>query len=110
MNPTQYLYVARLVPLGKELPVVDLKEGPVVEYFDSCAFALAREKPRDVKLLLDHDDRRVAGRFSMIRADGPWLVGTFTVDLETTPGVIAYDRLKVGTPISVGFTRHNDVP
>ncbi len=109
-TPEQYLYVARLAPLNQELPVVDPDEGPIVEYFDSCAFAPTATRARDVRLLIDHDDNREAGHFTTLRRDGPWLLGTFVIDFDTTPGVNAYDRLDVGTPISIGFTRHTDRP
>ena len=109
-TPEQYIYVARLVPLNQELPVVDPDEGPIVEYFDSCAFAPTATRARDVRLLIDHDDNREAGHFTTLRRDGPWLLGTFVIDFDTTPGVNAYDRLELGTPISIGFTRHTDRP
>jgi HK97 family phage prohead protease len=107
-TPEQYVYMARLVPLGQELPVVDPDQGPIVEYFDPCAFALSRTRASDVRLLIDHDDNREAGHFTTLRRDGPWLLGTFVIDFDTTPGVNAYDKLELGTPISVGFTRHTD--
>ena len=109
-TPEQYIYVARLVPLNQELPVVDPDEGPIVEYFDSCAFAPTATRAKDVRLLIDHDDNREAGHFTTLRRDGPWLLGTFVIDFDTTPGVNAYDRLELGTPISIGFTRHTDRP
>ena len=109
-TPEQYVYMARLVPLNQELRVVDPDEGPIVEYFDSCAFAHTATRAKDVRLLIDHDDNREAGRFTTLRRDGAWLLGTFVIDFETTPGVIAYDRLELGTPISIGFTRHTDRP
>ena len=61
-------------------------------------------------MLIDHDDNREAGHFTTLRRDGPWLLGTFVIDFDTTPGVNAYDRLELGTPISIGFTRHTDRP
>ena len=109
-TPEQYIYVARLVPLNQELPVVDPDEGPIVEYFDSCAFAPTATRAKDIRLLIDHDDNREAGHFTTLRRDGPWLLGTFVIDFDTTPGVNAYDRLELGTPISIGFTRHTDRP
>ena len=52
---TRYQYVARLIPIRKQLEVVDRSEGRIVEWFDETCFALERKHPDRVAVLLDHD-------------------------------------------------------
>ena len=96
------IYVARLCPLRKHLPVVDPDEGAIYEYFDDCCFALERKHPERVAFLIDHDPRRVAGRFHAITTCRGWLIGGFQLD-DNEHGAYAAERLKYGTPISIGF-------
>lgn len=100
---SRYQYVARLIPIRKQLQVVDRNEGTVIEWFDETCFALERKHPDRVAVLLDHDVSRVAGWLDTLHVDKGWLIGTWHLDLDSNAGVVAADYTRRGTPVSVGF-------
>ncbi len=100
---TRYQYVARLIPIRKQLEVVDRSEGRIVEWFDETCFALERKHPDRVAVLLDHDIARVAGWLDTLLVHRGWLLGTFHLDLDSNAGVVAHHYIQCGTPVSVGF-------
>jgi len=92
-----------LIPIRKQLCVVDRTDDLITEWFDEHCFALERKHPDRVAVLLDHDTARVAGRLDTLLVHRGWLIGTFHLDLDSNAGVVAHDYIRWGTPVSVGF-------
>jgi hypothetical protein len=99
---TDFLYFARLAPLDKTL-VVSGTHGRSVEYFDSRIFALERQEPRRVRVLLDHLEDRDVGHLDTLFNSRGWLIGTFRLNQRSSWSGVAEDRLDVGTAVSIAW-------
>ena len=99
---TEFLYYARLAPLDQTL-IVSGKHGRTLEHFDSSIFALEREQPERVAVLLDHDERRNVGHLDTLFNRNGWLIGTFRLNQRSSWSGVAKDRLEIGTPVSLAW-------
>jgi hypothetical protein len=99
---TEFLCFARLAPLDETL-IVSGKHGRTIEHFNSSLFALEREQPERVAVLLDHDERRNVGHLDTLFNRNGWLVGTFRLNQRASWSGVAEDRLEIGTPVSLAW-------
>jgi hypothetical protein len=99
---TEFLYFARLAPLDETL-IVSGKHGHTIEYFNASLFALEREQPERVAVLLDHDERRNVGHLDTLFNRDGWLVGTFRLNQRSSWSGVAEDLLEIGTPVSLAW-------
>jgi hypothetical protein len=107
-----FLYTARIAPCANDwrealrdgLEVVD--GGVWRESFAPTAF-LKTDKP--VPVVLSHDEGRQVGHVTQRITHAGWHLAVFVIDHSRT---LSSDRLKVGTPVSIGFTRlsHDQLP
>jgi hypothetical protein len=102
VNGFRYIYTAHLFPVNQTASVRIKGEGRKDLRVDEFAFALARKRPEDVGVLLEHDEEDCVGQvLSVIPAKG-WWRAEFALD----PAVVSAEteaRIKPGMNISAGF-------
>jgi hypothetical protein len=97
-------YVARLLPLDRTIRVTNGQGRRSLEHFAHGVFALERKQPGRVQVLLDHDERKAVGHLEALWRHDGWLLGSFQLDKRSSWELVAEDRLRIGCPISVGYT------
>jgi hypothetical protein len=99
-----YSYVARLLPLERSITVTNRHGRRSIEHFSNGVFTRERKRPGLVEVLLDHNERRVVAHLDALWPHDGWLLGSFQLDERSTWSGVAEDRLRIGCPISVGYT------
>jgi hypothetical protein len=109
-NIYRRLYVARMAPasttdieaIRNGVEVLDNHGEVVRESFRPDAW-LTTTSP--VPVYLSHDeDKGPVGWLTARVVSGGWHVGSFTLDHSRNLSAVAFDRLKRGAPVSIGFS------
>lgn len=105
-NVWRRIYTARIAPCSEDwreaiyngVEVVD--DGKLMRESWAPGAFIASEKP--VPVVLSHDESKPVGHIVNRIAHGGWHIVDFVLDPSHTLACIAADRLKHGTPVSIG--------
>ena len=94
------LATARLAPIDKLIPINT--SGPITDViYDPYCFTSQIDRPLDLPLLLDHNDRQRVGTVRRLFRKAGWWTCEFSVDRHRTLGCYAEDILRVGSAVSL---------
>lgn len=102
MNGFRFIYGAKLLPIGKPVDLRIKGEGRKRLRVDEYAFALARKRPENVAVLVEHDETEAAGRFLTVLPLDGWWHGEFVLDPDTITEPTEA-RIRPGLNVSIGF-------
>lgn len=92
---TDYLYRAKLVPIGQPVNIPTQPDRtPWLYTFSRHTFAIEAESKRVIPVCLDHDPQHVIGEVHTLRTIGDWWEATLKLGSETA---------AVGDPVSIGL-------
>ena len=102
------VYTAKIAPCSRDwrealtsgVEVIE-RGRRVTESFGERAF-IATDKPTPV--VLSHEDRLVVGHVTMRFVHRGWHFADFMLNHSKSMSAVALDRLRHGTPVSIGFT------
>ena len=102
---TNYLYQARVVPIGRPVTLPDDHGRLRTWTFDEWNFGRSQRYARDIPVWLNHDPKLEIGRLRQLIPQRDWFVCCFEVD-----EVHRLDPFDVGQNLSVGLAYHADDP
>lgn len=109
MSVYDRLYVARLAPVDKGVTVfardVGGEHSDILEKFERDCFSHHKDDPTKIAVILRHDDDEPVGHVVQLSRSNGWHVATFELDHSVNRSAVAADRLRVGSPVSIGFKR-----
>jgi hypothetical protein len=102
---TNYLYEARVVPIGRPVTLPDDHGRPRTWTFDKWNFGRSQRYARDIPVWLNHDPKLEIGKLRQLIPQRDWWVCCFEVD-----EVHRLDPFDVGQNLSVGLAFPADDP
>ena len=97
----RYFYSARFFPASRPIEVRIKGAGRQTVSVDEFCFVIERMRPSKVDICVDHADER-AGELTNLLLFRGWYLGDFVLDPEVISAETE-ERIRPGTPLSVGF-------
>jgi hypothetical protein len=98
-------FTARFAPIDEWHRVGGINERYTESAFTMQGLSKYPEVSREIPVVLRHEKDKVAGRIESLWPMEGWWHARFKLTPSLWPSAVAVDHLKVGTPVSVGFSK-----